>query len=65
MIELDPSLVKELEVLARHRGMSVEQLIDDVLRSFVTLPTFRGDGIREGLQLDCASALLEIPNTAD
>jgi hypothetical protein len=45
--------------------MSVEQLIDDVLRSFVTLPTFRGDGVREGLQLDCASALLEIPNTAD
>jgi hypothetical protein len=72
-LEIDETLLSEAEQVAIRRGQSlsafVEQALRDALpphrsgsrrRKRVDLPTFRGRGLRPGVNLDDSAALLEL-----
>jgi hypothetical protein len=77
-LEIDERLLSVAEEVAVRRGQSlsafVEQALRDALppprsgpgkRKRVDLPTFRGRGLRPGVNLDDSAALLELMESSD
>jgi hypothetical protein len=81
LLDLDEKLLAAAEREAARRGQTLSALIELALSTFVTpnrgtkpsparasLPTFRGQGLRPGVNLDDSAALLELmesPHAAD
>jgi hypothetical protein len=82
LLEIDEKLLAAAEQEAIRRGRSLSALVELALSAFVgpmprtgnapqgrvDLPTFRGQGLRPGVNLDDSAALLELmdsPNAAD
>ena len=73
---LDDHLLKEAKQLAARTGRTLTAVIEDALREMlararkrreratVKLPTFRGDGLRPGVDLDDSASLFDIMDTA-
>ena len=71
-VRLDDHLLKEAKQLAAHTGRTLTAVIEDALREAlnrnqkrpkrppVKLPTFRGKGLRPGVDLDDTASLLEV-----
>ena len=72
-LEIDEELLAEAEQVAVQRGQSLTAFIEQTLRNAlphprfdsrkrqrVELPTFRGRGLRPGVNLDDSAALLEL-----
>jgi hypothetical protein len=71
-IRLDPHLLAEAKTVAAANGRTLTALIEDALReslsrrgtrrtrSSLKLPTFRGQGIHPGVDLDNSAALLDL-----
>ena len=71
-VRLDPHLLVRAKKLAADTGRTLTAVIEDALReSFsrrseakrernVRIPTFRGQGVRPGVNLDDSAALLEL-----
>jgi hypothetical protein len=71
-IRLDDHLLKEAKQFAARTGRTLTAIIEDALREAlsrshkrqklarVKLPTFRGRGLRPGVDLDDTASLLEI-----
>jgi len=71
-IRLDPHLLTEAKKLAAANGRTLTAVIEDALRESLTrrgtprtrssrkIPTFRGQGIHPGIDLDNSAALLEV-----
>jgi hypothetical protein len=73
-IRLDEQLLAEAKQVAARTGRTLTAVIEDALRqalagrrqsgtdkrSSVRLPTFRGDGLQPGVDLDDSAALLEL-----
>lgn len=72
-MRLDEHLLREAKRFAAKRGRTLTAVIDEALRQFlmrsapaagkrapVELATFRGDGLRPGVDLDDSAALLEL-----
>lgn len=73
LLEIDETLLAAAEREATRRGQSLSALVEMALSAFVTqtprassprkrvhLPTFRGQGLRPGVNLDDSAALLEL-----
>jgi hypothetical protein len=81
LLELDEKVLAAAEREAARRGQSLSVLVELALTAFVPpatvegpvrkrapLPTFRGQGLRPGVNLDDSAALLELmesPHAAD
>ncbi len=75
-ISLDEALLKQARQLALDRGISLNELVVTALRlelyratkphrkKQITLPTFRGRGLRPGVDLDDSASLEDIMNEA-
>jgi hypothetical protein len=75
-IRLDEHLLKEAKQLALRRGKSLTSIIEDALReslarqrgseprTLVHLPTFKGQGLLPGVDLDDSAALLDLMDSA-
>ena len=73
-IRLDPHLLREAKALAARTGKTLTAVIDDALRESlarhrspprrtrVALPTFKGKGLRPGVDLDDTAGLLDLMN---
>ena len=73
-ISLDEALLKQARRLALDRGISLNELVVTALRmelyratnrhrkKKITLPTFRGRGLRPGVDLDDSASLEDIMN---
>jgi len=72
-VRLDDALLTEAKKLAADSGRSLTAVIEDALRevisrrrslparnSRIAFPTFRGRGLRPGIDLDNSAALLDI-----
>jgi hypothetical protein len=71
-VRLDPHLLAEAKRVAASSGRTLTSVIDDALRESLgrrrespkvsrgKLPTFRGQGLRPGVNLDDSAALLEL-----
>ena len=71
-VRLDDHLLREAKALAAQSGTTLTALIEDVLRETlarrrgrpkrprVTLPTFKGKGLRAGVDLDDSAGRLEV-----
>jgi hypothetical protein len=71
-IRLDDRLLRDLKRLAASSGRTLTAVIEDALRQAlarsqqrtargrIELPTFRGDGLRPGVDLDDSAALLDV-----
>ena len=70
-ISLDDALLAEAKQTAARTGRSLTAVIEDALRSSLTpratpkrarpaLPSFRGDGLQPGVDLDDSAALLDL-----
>jgi len=71
-IRLDPQLLAEAKQLAARTGRTLTAVIEDALRQALAatrrprktrgpaLPTFRGDGLQPGVDLDDTAALLDV-----
>jgi len=72
-IRLDDALLTEAKKLAADSGRSLTAVIEDALREVISrrrslparnrrivFPTFRGRGLRPGIDLDNSAALLDI-----
>lgn len=76
-IRLDDDLLAEVKQLAARTGRTMTELIQDALRELVSrsksapkgerfrLPTFRGDGLQPGVDLDSNAALLDLMDEYD
>ncbi|HEU0074525.1 MAG TPA: DUF6364 family protein [Dehalococcoidia bacterium] len=76
-INLDDELLKEAKMAAAATGRSLTELVEEALRERlalrkasserqrVSLRTFKGEGLRPGVDLDDSAALLEIMSTRD
>jgi predicted transcriptional regulator len=75
-IRIDDQLLREAKQLAARTGRTLTAVMEDALRetlnrqrrptaSTVDLPTFRGDGLRPGVDLDDSAALLELMDQMD
>lgn len=77
-IRIDDELLKEAKVAAASSGRTLTELIEDALREAlarrqeaktrkerVTLPTFKGRGVRRGVDLDDSASLLDLMDRAD
>lgn len=75
-IRVDDELLREAKELAARTGRTLTAVIEDALRETfsrqhgsaahpVELPTFRGGGLRPGVDLDDSAALLELMDRAD
>ena len=81
LLEIDETLLAAAEREATRRGQSLSALVEMALSAFVAptprasparervhLPTFRGQGLRPGVNLDDSATLLELmesPHAAD
>lgn len=67
-LEINEDLLAAAEQVASRRGQSlsafVEQVLRDAFREQVELPTFRGQGLQPGVNLDDSAALLELMETS-
>lgn len=72
-IRLDDDLLARAKRAAAERGTTLTALIEDALRRVLAresglqgdrppLPTFRGDGLQPGVDLDDTAALLDVMN---
>jgi hypothetical protein len=70
-VRLDDDLLARAKRAAAERGTTLTALIEDALRRAlspelapragrVVLPTFRGDGLRPGVDLDDSASLLDL-----
>lgn len=71
-MRLDDDLLREAKEAAARTGRTLTQVIEDALRQFLaharrprrregaSVPTFRGSGLRAGVDLDDTAALLEV-----
>jgi len=72
-VNIDGALLEAIKLRAAHEGRKLGEVINDVLRedlvrhSARTAParhepliTFRGNGVKPGVNLDCMSELLDI-----
>ena len=71
-VRLDDDLLRDVKELAAKTGRTLTAVIEDALRETlaryqsrrararVTLPTFKGRGLRPGVDLDDSGGLLEI-----
>lgn len=76
-IRLDDKLLHQVKIFAARSGKSLTSVIEDALREMlsrqnaqkqrkpVKLPTFKGDGLQPGIDLDDSAALLEIMEKSD
>ncbi len=75
-IRLDDQLLRDARQLALRTGRTLTEVIEDALRETlnrqrrparrtVELPTFRGGGLRPGVDLDDSAALLELMDQAN
>jgi hypothetical protein len=73
-VDLDDFLLREAKLVARQNGVTLTSFIEDALRErlsrrravqkgkgeWVSLPTFKGEGLQPGVDLDDSRALLDI-----
>ncbi len=71
-VRLDDALLAELRELAARTGTTLTAVIEEALRESVArrrrapsanrvaLPTFRGDGVQPGVDLDDSAALIDL-----
>ena len=71
-VRLNDALLREAKKFAAERGQSLTSVIEDALREKLmrrkgsakpvkaTLPTFRGRGLRPGIDLDHSAGLLDV-----
>lgn len=71
-IRLDDELLRRAKMLAASTGKTLTAVIEDALREVLSregwrgrstlpkLPTFRGDGLRQGIDLDDSAGLIEV-----
>jgi Arc/MetJ family transcription regulator len=75
-IRLDDDLLTKAKRAALERGTTLTAVIEDALRRAlapgsaaaredVELPTFRGDGLQPGVDLDDAASLLDLMDERD
>jgi hypothetical protein len=76
-IRIDEQLLREAKELAARSGRSLTSIIEDALRESlarhrdsgrrepVRLVTFRGKGLRPGVDLDDSASLLDLMEAAD
>ena len=75
-IRLDDDLLTKAKRAALERGTTLTAVIEDALRRALTpdagsareavaLPTFRGDGLQPGVDLDDAASLLDLMDERD
>lgn len=76
-IRLDDELFKQVKSHAARVGQTLTSVIEDALREVLaranthprpsasSLPTFEGDGLRDGVNLDDSGDLLEVMETSD
>ena len=76
-VRLDEELMNDVRLLARRKGTTVTALMDQALRELllrqaqpapqkpVRLPTFKGDGLQPGIDLDHTASLLDLLDQAD
>jgi hypothetical protein len=76
-LRLDEGLLEDAKRYAMDRKMTLTALLDQVLREFlarsqqreertpVSLPSFKGRGLRSGVDLDDSAALLELMEDPD
>jgi len=75
-IRLDDDLLARAKRVAVERGTTLTAVIEDALRRAlapepararrpVALPTFRGDGLQPGVDLDDTSSLLDLMDERD
>ncbi|HYI12920.1 MAG TPA: Arc family DNA-binding protein [Thermoanaerobaculia bacterium] len=71
-VKLDPEILEQAKKVAAENGRTLNAVIEDALRdsfsrqtahglsSKLKLPTFGGEGVRAGVNLDDSAALLEL-----
>jgi hypothetical protein len=75
-VRIDDQLLREAKQLAARTGRTLTAVVEDALRETlnrqrrpgrrdVELPTFRGDGLRPGVDLDDSAALIELMDQED
>ena len=76
-VRLNEDLMEEVRRHARERGVTVTAVLDQALRELlvrhrqplqgrrIKLPTFRGQGMQPGVDLDDSAALLELMEAPD
>lgn len=76
-VRLDDQLLKEARQLAATTGKTLTDIIEEALRERlrrrhqasrrkrVELPTFKGDGLKPGVNIEDSAGLLEIMNERD
>ena len=76
-IRINEDLLKEAKTAAAASGRTLTALIEDALREslarrpssakreWISLPTFKGRGLRTGVDLDDSAGLLELMERAD
>jgi hypothetical protein len=72
MIQINEALLQEVKQLAAHQGKTLSRVIEDALRAYfvsktdaeqrrpVHLPTFSGNGLLPGVDLDNSVAFLDL-----
>jgi hypothetical protein len=75
-MDIDDALLTEAKVLARRTGKTLTAVVEDALRERfarkpaasrrerVTLPTFTGDGLQPGVNLDDSAGLRDLMDAA-
>jgi hypothetical protein len=75
-IRLDDDLLRDAKRAAVERGTTLTAVIEDALRRALApapatrrepfrMPTFRGDGLRPGVDLDDTASLLDVMDERD
>jgi hypothetical protein len=76
-VRVDDALLTEAKELAARTGRTLTEVIEDALRQSlaaakevreggpVALPTFRGEGLQPGVDLDDSAALLSLMEEAE
>lgn len=71
-IRIDDDLLRRAKALAARSGLSLTKVIEDALRLVLeraekrttvepfVMPTFKGDGLRAGVDLDDTAALIDL-----
>jgi hypothetical protein len=68
---VDPEILADAQKLADERGVSVESILESAMHELVArhasrhLPTFRGTGVRPGIDLDRTCELLDLMDGDD
>ncbi|MEK6375166.1 MAG: ribbon-helix-helix domain-containing protein [Acidobacteriota bacterium] len=71
VVHVDSDVLTEAQQLADQRGVSVEEIIEQAVSELIKrsaprdLPTFRGTGVRPGIDLDRTCELLDVMDGDD